>query len=369
MDRVVVAMSGGVDSAVAASLAVDQGYDVIGITMQIWPEGKEIPATARGCCSIDAVEDARRVAQTLGIPHYVLNMREDFDRTVIRDFIDEYRRGRTPNPCVQCNRHIKFDVLMERAEVLGARWIATGHYARTRYNEDTRRWQLFRAADHSKDQSYVLHPLTQLQIARAMFPLGEWDKFRTRERAAELGLKVAGKADSQEICFVPDRDYGRFLEESAPDVVRPGKIVDTSGKVRGDHRGVAFFTVGQRKGLGVASNVPLYVTRIDPGANLVVIGSDEEVNQSACLVSQVNWIAAPPDAPTEVLARVRYNMHEEPAVIAPAGEGAWKLSFTRPQRAITPGQSAVFYQGDEVLGGGLIDTVLDGLQTVSERNE
>ncbi|HET6384232.1 MAG TPA: tRNA 2-thiouridine(34) synthase MnmA [Armatimonadota bacterium] len=358
MERVVAAMSGGVDSAVAASLLVEQGYEVIGITMQVWPEGKQIPATARGCCSIDTVEDARRVAQTLRIPHYVLNMREDFNRTVIHDFIAEYRQGRTPNPCVECNRHVKFDALMERAGALGARWVATGHYARTWLDTATGRWKLFRGRDPAKDQSYVLYPLTQAQLSRAMFPLGDWTKDRARERAFDLGLQVAGKADSQEICFVPDKDYGRFLEESDPETVRPGKIVDTAGRIRGEHRGVAFFTVGQRKGLGVASNTPLYVTRIDPVENLVIVGSDLEVMARSCLVSNLNWIGIdPPESGIRVEARVRYNMREAPAIVEPADTGQWRLTFENPQRAITPGQSAVFYRGDETLGGGLIDSV------------
>lgn len=356
MDRVVVAMSGGVDSAVAASLLVEEGFEVIGITMQIWPEGKQIPATARGCCSIDAVEDARRVSQSLKVPHYVLNLREEFDRTVINNFIHEYQEGRTPNPCVQCNKHIKFDALMERAEALGARWVATGHYARTRYNEDSGRWELHRAVDPAKDQSYVLYPLTQRQLSQALFPLGEWTKEHTRERAFELGLKVAGKADSQEICFVPDRNYAGFLEAADPATVQPGKVVDTTGAVRGEHRGVAFFTVGQRKGLGIASNEPLYVKEIDPARNLVVVGRDAEVMERSCLVSEVNWIGVPPPhGPLEVTARIRYNMREAPAWVEPASEGRWLLTFHTPQRAITPGQSAVFYRDDLVLGGGIID--------------
>ena len=366
MSRVVVAMSGGVDSAVAASLLVEQGHEVIGITMQIWPEGKQVPATARGCCSIDAVEDARRVCAALEVPHYVLNMREDFSRTVIDDFIHEYRAGRTPNPCVQCNRHIKFDALMDRAEALGARWVATGHYARTCFNEETGRWELRRARDHSKDQTYVLYPLTQRQLSMSLFPLADWVKDDARRRAADLGLRVAWKADSQEICFVPDRDYSKFLESVDPDVVRPGLIVDTSGKVRGEHRGIAFFTVGQRKGLGVASNSPLYVTRIDPKNDLVIIGEDAEVRSDACTVENVNWIGIPPpDRRIAVLARIRYNMHEAPAAVEPLADGKWVLRFQDAQRAITPGQSAVFYDDDQVLGGGTIGSVLESDTSVT----
>lgn len=360
MDRVVVAMSGGVDSAVAASILLEQGYEVVGITMQIWPEGSPAPASARGCCSLDAVEDARRASQKLGIPHYVLNMREDFERTVIADFVDEYRRGRTPNPCVQCNRHIKFDALMERAQELGAAAVATGHYARKRFHEDSGRWGLFRAADREKDQTYVLHPLTQAQLSKAIFPLGDWLKSRTRERAAELGLRLAGKPDSQEICFVPNKDYGRFLESTAPDTVRPGKIVDTSGKVRGDHRGVAFFTIGQRKGLGIAAPSPLYVTEIDPVENRLIVGSDREVMRHSCIVGPVNWIGrGEPAGSVPVLATVRYNMNEEPATVSPLDRGRWLLRFHVPQRAITPGQSAVFYGGEETLGGGSVESVIE----------
>jgi tRNA-specific 2-thiouridylase len=249
---------------------------------------------------------------------------------------------------------------MDHARTLGAKWVATGHYARIRRNPESGGWELHRAVDASKDQSYVLHVLKQEQLSHSLLPLGEWTKLQVRDRARALGLRVADKADSQEICFVPDGNYGHFLEEVEPDAVRPGKVVDTAGKVRGEHRGVAFYTVGQRKGLGIASNVPMYVTRIDAGENLVVIGDDAETLSRGCLVSDLNWIGVPePAVAIPVRARIRYNMHEAPARVEPMDDGRWRLTFDEPQRAVTPGQSAVFYRNDQVLGGGVIDCSAD----------
>lgn len=351
--RVVVAMSGGVDSSVAAAILKDQGYEVIGITMQIWPTG-DAPRE-EGCCSLSAVEDARRVAAKIGIPHYVLNFQEAFARSVIDDFIEEYRRGHTPNPCIRCNQLVKFDLLLERAKALGAKYIATGHYARVRYDEERKRWLLVRGVDRSKDQSYALYMLTQEQLAHTLFPLGNLEKEETRRIAVELGLLVAEKPESQEICFVPEDGYREFLKRLAPELARPGVIVDTQGKVLGEHTGIAFYTVGQRKGLGIAAAQPMYVIEIDPEANAVVVGEERELYSRRFAAKNVNLISMDRlSGPIAGTASIRYNMPDSPGILRPIGEDWVEFVYDEPQRAITPGQAAVFYQGEEVLGGGTI---------------
>lgn len=355
---VAVAMSGGVDSSVAAALLVQQGYEVVGITLQIWQES-QTDSRHSGCCSLGAVVDARRVARVLGIPHYVLNFREQFAQTVIADFIAEYRRGRTPNPCVQCNRYVKFDAFLQKADELGAQYIATGHYARVQYDEQAQRWLLLRAIDKQKDQSYVLFPMTQEQLSRTLFPLGTLTgKAETRALARELRLPVADKPDSQEICFVANSGgYGAFLRQRVPESVRPGKILDVYGNELGTHHGVAFYTIGQRRGLGLSGRKePLYVVDLDAERNVVVVGSREHLFCRCFLVENVNWIAL--KELTEALAvhvKVRYNMPEASATVKPVDEpGQVEVRFDAPQRAITPGQAAVFYFGEVVLGGGTI---------------
>lgn len=355
---VAVAMSGGVDSSVAAALLVQRGYRVVGITLQIWQESQTDPRHA-GCCSLGAVVDARRVARILGIPHYVLNFREQFAQTVIADFIAEYRRGRTPNPCVQCNRYVKFDAFLQKADEVGAQFIATGHYARIQYDEKSGRWLLLKAVSREKDQSYVLFPMTQAQLSRTLLPLGDLpSKTETRVLARELGLPVADKPDSQEICFVAEAGgYREFLRRRVPGAMQAGEIRDVHGNLLGRHSGIAFFTIGQRRGLGLSGHrEPLYVVDIDAENNVVIVGSEEHLYCRRFLVEGVNWIAFDRlTKPLAVEARIRYNMPEAPATIFPAEDATCvEVEFDLPQRAITPGQAAVFYQGDVVVGGGTI---------------
>ncbi len=359
---VVIAMSGGVDSAVAAALLKEQGHDVIAVTLQIWQESAHETKGA-GCCSLGAVEDARRVANRIGIPHYVLNYREPFAEKVIAPFIKDYQRGRTPNPCVNCNRYIKFDALLEKATSLGADYLATGHYARVHHGMGADgRHVLCRAENGSKDQTYALYATLQHQLARMTMPLGELpSKDVTRQLARQYGLSVANKPDSQEICFVQDRNYTEFLEETAPETLVPGQFVDTSGKVRGTHDGIARYTVGQRKRINVGSSIPLYVIQVDADTNTVVVGDDDALFAAGCVVEDLTWVSLAEPAvgdaiPCEV--KIRYNMESKPAVLHRRADGLVNVLFDEPLRAVTPGQAAVFYgtgeRTDWVLGGGTI---------------
>ena len=344
-------MSGGVDSSVVAGLLKREGYDVVGVTMQIWQESQKDPRHA-GCCSLGAVEDARRVARILDIPHYVINFKNQFRRAVIDEFISEYAAGRTPNPCVTCNREVKFEELMSKARDLGCDALATGHYARIVYDDKRHKYVLKRAVSN-KDQSYALYALTQQQLASTMFPLGDVaDKDRTRGLAKEFGLPVALKPDSQEICFVSEAGgYREFLRSKRPDAFEPGELVDTSGRVVGQHDGVAGFTVGQRRGLGVATGKPLYVVALEPASHRVVVGEREELLQRTVDLEDVVWsAAAPEDVPVTATAKVRYNMAPRPAVL----ESGSRIVFDEPVHAVTPGQIAVAYDGDTVLAGGKI---------------
>jgi len=355
----VVAMSGGVDSSVAAAILVQEGYNVIGVTMQIWPatSGPE-DAFSRTCCSLSAVEDARRVAARIDIPHYVLNFKDIFEETVIEDFIDEYRRGRTPNPCVRCNRFVKFEALLQKSRALGAEYIATGHYSRIVFDEHRGRWLLKRGMDHSKDQSYALYSMTQEQLAHTLMPLGGMAKDETRRLAAELGLAVATKPDSQEICFVEGRDYPGFLRKTVPEVAIPGPILDTSGKILGEHNGIAFYTIGQRRRLGIAAGEPLYVVAIDPERNAIIVGRDSDLYADELTATDLNFIPFERPAGTiAVTAKIRYNMRDSQALLSLSGEDEALVRFDSPQRAITPGQAVVCYDGEDVVGGGTIDAV------------
>lgn len=345
-------MSGGVDSSVAAALLVEQGYEVTGVMLRLWAE----PAAGcreNLCCTPEAVERARTVATQLGIPFQEVDAREDFYRAVVETFVAEYAAARTPNPCIPCNREIRFGLLMRWARERGADYLATGHYARIRRVGD--RYQLLRGRDRSKDQSYVLHILTQEQLAHALFPLGDWTKGEVRALARARGLPVADQPESQDICFLADGDYRRFVAERAPEAARPGPILDTAGRVLGEHRGLIHYTVGQRKGIGIAAPYPLYVLALDPARNALIVGRAEELGQTECTVARMHYISGEtPEGPFRATAQIRYRHKEALVTAIPLPDGRLQVRFDRPQRDITPGQYLVLYDGEVVLGGGVI---------------
>jgi tRNA-uridine 2-sulfurtransferase len=351
--RIVAAMSGGVDSSVAAALLAEQGHDVIGLSMQLYDQrGGE---SFGSCCTLDDLHDARRVAASIGIPHYIVNFEQQFEETVIANFVREYAAGRTPIPCAHCNSDLKFSTLLDRARGFGAEHVATGHYARVERRGDGR-WLLKRSAARDKDQSYFLFSLTQEQLARAAFPVGELTKPRVREEARRLGLTVAEKADSQEICFVPSGDYASFVAKKNPDVARTGAIVDEQGQKLGEHGGVHRFTVGQRKGLGVAAPAPLYVLKLEAQTGTVVVGPREALDRVSLTASGVNWVScAAPEEWTRVEAQIRHRHVPASGRVRALPDGRAELEFDQPQPAITPGQAVVFYDGDVVVGGGWIE--------------
>jgi tRNA-specific 2-thiouridylase len=346
-------MSGGVDSSVAAALLSREGHDVVGLSMQLYDQ-QQGEITFGSCCTLDDLYDARRVAAAIGIPHYIVNFERKFVEHVVSDFVREYAAGRTPIPCVHCNGDLKFASLVERAEGFQAEAVATGHYAQVDFDEVTGRYRLKRGVDAQKDQSYFLFTLTQAQLARARFPVGALDKPAVREEARRLGLRVAEKKDSQEICFVAAGEHAGFVGKRAE--IPGGVIQDRDGHVLGRHDGVHRFTIGQRKGLGLSAGVPLYVVQIDADAAAVTVGPREDLERTTLTASRVNWMSGDvPSAPTRASARIRYRHKEAPATISPTGPDAVSVTFDDPQLAVTPGQAVVFYDGDVVLGGGWID--------------
>ncbi len=352
---VVVGMSGGVDSSVAAYLLKQQGYQVIGVTMQIWQsEDPHESAADGGCCGLSAIEDARRVAHQLDIPYYVMNFREEFQRDVIDYFVKEYRSGCTPNPCIACNRYVKWEALLRRSMEIGADYIATGHYANIKRTPDGR-YAVCHSATDKKDQTYALYNLTQDQLAHTLFPVGEYTKEEIRNIALEARLQVAHKPDSQEICFVPDGDYAAFIEGETGLKDAPGDFVDSEGKVLGQHKGITHYTVGQRKGLGIALGEPMFVTKIRPQTDEVVLGRDDEVWTRMLKADRLNHMAVDHfDIGRHVLAKIRYNHEGAEAVISNVEDDMIQLTFDAPVRAVTPGQAVVMYDGEYVLGGGTI---------------
>jgi tRNA-specific 2-thiouridylase len=349
--RVVVAMSGGVDSSTAAALLVEEGYEVVGLMMRLWAEEDEEGAANR-CCAPEAVEDARHVCQILNIPFYLINYEKDFKHYVVDYFISEYASGRTPNPCLACNRHVKFGLLLRRALSLDARYLATGHYARIR--QANGRYQLLKGVDSQKDQSYALYMLGQEELAHLLFPLGDHTKDEVRAIALERDLPIAEKAESQELCFVHD-DYRRFLRTHAPKAIKPGPIVDTAGRIIGQHQGLPFYTIGQREGMGIAAPEALYVLEMDAARNTIVAGTRAELGRRELIAHQVSFVSGRMPASTvKVTAKIRYKAVEAQATLTPLDQNTVALTFVEPQRDITPGQGVVFYQGEVVLGGGII---------------
>lgn len=356
--KVVVGMSGGVDSTAAAYLLKSQGYDVIGVTMKLWeaddPDYVEIEG---GCCSLSSVNDARRVADKIGIPFYVVNFKDIFKKNVIDYFVEDYKMGRTPNPCIACNKYVKFDALLKKAHELGAYWVATGHYAKVEYNEATDRYLVRKSEEMRKDQTYAIYNLTQEQLKHVLMPLGEFhSKEEVREIASSFDVSVGTKGDSQEICFIPDDNYGRFLSENIGEPIVGGDFIDQEGKVIGKHKGIIHYTVGQRKGLNLALGHPAYVTEIVADKRQVVIGTNEDVFSSGLIADLVNFMPFDTlEGPMEVYAKIRYSAKEAKALVSPLPNGQIKVEFLeQKQRAVTPGQAVVFYTEDYMIGGATI---------------
>ncbi|MBX3086635.1 MAG: tRNA 2-thiouridine(34) synthase MnmA [Anaerolineae bacterium] len=353
--RVVVAMSGGVDSSVAAALMVEQGYDVVGIMMRLWAEDGDNARGHNRCCTPDQMDDARRIADMLGIPFYVLDTRDVFKGAIVQFFIDRYAAGDTPNPCLECNRHIRFEWLLNNALSLDADYLATGHYARIRQAEDGA-FQLLKGLDDAKDQSYVLSVMGQAQLSKVMFPVGEYTKPQVRELAAKFGLPVASKHDSQDLCFLPDNNYRTFLRRHREQIAQPGPIMTRAGAVLGEHTGLVDYTIGQRKGLGVAAAEPLYVIGADPARNALIVGTADELGRDSLTATRVSWVSgAAPSEPIEAQVKIRYKAKPMPAMVTPLSATRVSVQFEDKLRDITAGQGAVFYAGEVCLGGGIIE--------------
>jgi tRNA-specific 2-thiouridylase len=352
--RVVVAMSGGVDSSVAAALLVEQGYEVIGMMMRLWSEETVSGRQFNRCCTPDQMADARRIADKLCIPFYVLDTRDVFRDKIVEFFIEGHREGVTPMPCMECNRHIRFDWLLNNALALDADYLATGHYARVEKREGY--YALLKGVDDAKDQSYVLSVMGQAQLSKVLFPVGSYPKSQVREIAASFGLPTASKGDSQDLCFLGDGDYRRFLREHAPEIMQPGPIVRKDGNVIGEHQGLSNYTIGQRKGLGVTAAEPLFVIGMNPYRNALIVGTAEELGQRELTAAHVNWVrGAALTHPIYAQVKIRYKATPAPALITPLGDDRFRAEFETPLRDITPGQGAVIYDGDEVLAGGVIE--------------
>lgn len=356
--KVVIGMSGGVDSSVAAYLLKEQGYEVIGIMMKLAPDDEEYTLNEGGCCSLSAANDARRVADKLDIPFYVMNFKQSFKENVIDYFVDEYLKGKTPNPCVRCNKTIKFDEFLKKAKALGADYIATGHYAKIEHKDN--RFLLKKSQDQKKDQTYMLYNLTQEQLSHVLMPCAEYEKTEIRKIAENIGLDVFRKKDSQEICFIPDNNHGKFILESVgSNNVKTGKFVDKNGNILGKHKGIVYYTIGQRKGLGLALGKPVFVTDIIPFKNEIVIGDEEDLLKTELIAKDINLIYFDKlNEPVEVGAKIRYAAKESEATIYPLEDGRIRVKFKDKQRAITKGQSIVFYKDGYVVGGGIIEEII-----------
>lgn len=356
MKKVVIGMSGGVDSSVSALLLKQQGYDVIGITMNIWQRQDDEKVCEKACCAVNAVDDARAVANKLGIPYYNMNFRDEFKKDVIDYFVDQYIHGKTPNPCIACNKYLKFEKLLEKAKTLfDADYIATGHYAKVEYNEKTDRYYLRESATLKKDQTYALYNLSQEQLKHIIFPLGEYTKDEVRQIARDNNLINANKHDSQEICFVEDNDYAKFIKEKYNYIPKKGEFVDESGNVLGKHEGIINYTIGQRRGIGISFKKPMYVLKVNVDNNKVVLGEESKLYTDTLICTNINLMPVEKlTEPMEVTAKIRYSAKKAEATIYPIDNGDLKVVFNEPQRAITPGQAVVFYDGDIVLGGGTI---------------
>ena len=353
MKKVLVAMSGGVDSSVTAALLKNKDYEVIGGTMEIFPDYEQKPLDEGGCCSLSSIEDAKMVAHKLDIPHYTFNLKDVFQKEVINNFVNEYSNGNTPNPCIVCNKEIKFKALLYKALQLGVDYIATGHYAKITKKDG--RYQLKKAEDDYKDQTYMLYGFTQEQLKHTLMPLGNYTKDKIREIAKELNFSVHNKPDSQEICFVPDNDYTRFLKDNYTEIGKKGPIIDTEGNKLGEHDGLFNYTIGQRRGLGISAPHPLYVKELDEKQNAVIVGKDEDIFFKGLIAEDINLISLSKiNKPIDIEVKIRYNSPEVKAKLIPVTDNKFKVLFDKKQRAVTPGQSAVFYKGDLVIGGGII---------------